>query len=528
MKIEGFLKLFIDGMASEVGSLYYDDDINDDEDVLRLDLEDYPGVVVEVDTLLEYMDIYRIFPYYDYHKDERASADLEDLEREIALYYEQKDFEKAVSTKYNVDIWGDDCWGCPGYDVFVGLKQVKCDISIVKAFVDICSNFWAVNREREFADIRKRRLEDLLSQCWEYSHLNIRERENIDYAPLEDKSVVSYSGKEYVLLKTKLENAAIKKSHYELFLKILEEIEYFSDYRTEIYSEHIRYITCSYVVDVPRVDEIVATKAETLSFDLDLGKLLLFVSGDDLAILAKTFADNNAQTRDIQRMFSPHLYTEGQTDCVHIKNAMNSSFFFKNQNWVLDETKSRKGDRELLNLCRAYGNDSEATSARIAIFDRDGSITLREIEEEGKGFKDWGNRMYSFALPVPKHRESTPSISIEHYYSDEELFREYDIDGVKRRLYMGCEFDSIGRAVQIRKVRKTPNKCGPDSIAILDSEVYDIDSNSDIDYALSKSQFTERICVSKLSSESENAFNGLFLKIMEVLRYDEKRKRNLK
>ena len=69
MKIEGFLKLFIDGMASEVGSLYYDDDINDDEDVLRLDLEDYPGVVVEVDTLLEYMDIYRIFPYYDYHKD---------------------------------------------------------------------------------------------------------------------------------------------------------------------------------------------------------------------------------------------------------------------------------------------------------------------------------------------------------------------------------------------------------------------------------------------------------------------------
>lgn len=93
---------------------------------------------------------------------------------------------------------------------------------------------------------------------------------------------------------------------------------------------------------------------------------------------------------------------------------------------------------------------------------------------------------------------------------------------------MGCEFDSIGRAVQIRKVRKTPNKCGPDSIAILDSEVYDIDSNSDIDYALSKSQFTERICVSKLSREAENAFNGLFLKIMEVLRYDEKRKRNLK
>ena len=132
-------------------------------------------------------------------------------------------YEYTVSTKYNVDIWGDDCWGCPRYDVFVGLRNVKCDISIVKAFVDIYSNFGAFNGCREFADIRKRRLEDLLSQCWEYSHLNIREREDIDYAPLEDKSVVSYSGKEYVLLKTKLENAAIKKSHYELFLKILEE-----------------------------------------------------------------------------------------------------------------------------------------------------------------------------------------------------------------------------------------------------------------------------------------------------------------
>lgn len=152
---------------------------------------------------------------------------------------------------------------------------------------------------------------------------------------------------------------------------------------------------------------------------------------------------------------------------------------------------------------------------------RDGSISLKEIEDDKKGFKDWGNRMYSFALPVPKHREKTPNISIEHYYSDEELFREYNINGINRRLYMGWEFDNIGRAVSLRKVRRSSNKCGPKSIAILDSEVYDMDTDTNIDYALSKSKFAEQMSSSKLSKEAVMAFGGLFAKIMEVLRYDE-------
>ena len=86
---------------------------------------------------------------------------------------------------------------------------------------------------------------------------------------------------------------------------------------------------------------------------------------------------------------------------------------------------------------------------------------------------------------------------------------------------MGWEFDNIGRAVSLRKVRRSSNKCGPKSIAILDSEVYDMDTDTNIDYALSKSKFAEQMSSSKLSKEAVMAFDGLFAKIMEVLRYDE-------
>ncbi|CCQ67599.1 RNA-directed DNA polymerase (Reverse transcriptase) [Crocosphaera watsonii WH 0402] len=72
----------------------------------------------------------------------------------------------------------------------------------------------------------------------------------------------------------------------------------------------------------------------------------------------------------------------------------------------------------------------------IAIFDRDEPNIMKNIHDDSQGFKDWENGVYSFALPIPKHRENK-EICIEHYYRDSEI---QTIDNDKRRLFLSDEF----------------------------------------------------------------------------------------
>ena len=106
--------------------------------------------------------------------------------------------------------------------------------------------------------------------------------------------------------------------------------------------------------------------------------------------------------------------------------------------------------------------------------------------------------------------------------------KEFEVGGIKRRLYFGYEFDKFGRAPKLGKMCRMANKCGEKSIAIIDDKVYDSNSLSDINYALSKAKFTEQICSSNLSSESKSAFVKLLQRIDSILQYDgmcNKRKR---
>ena len=117
--------------------------------------------------------------------------------------------------------------------------------------------------------------------------------------------------------------------------------------------------------------------------------------------------------------------------------------------------------------------------------------------EKNSEYKDWGNNVFSFILPLPKSRESTPQICIEHLYTDEEIKTTYIESDVKRRLYMGCEFDNRGIATDIDKFCDKRGKCGSDSIAIIDGSsnerVTSISDNNGINFALPKSKFASLI-----------------------------------
>lgn len=360
------------------------------------------------------------------------------------------------------------------------------------------------------------------------SQFNVMERASIDYKPLSNDKTIAYLGEEYVLLKGEDSNAAISKCLYNIFLSILDEVEFFSDYAVEITQFQVKFITCSFIIEIQRSDDNLAISTETVLFNSNLSKLLLFLPKENRELLSKTIAESLSDDDTLKymhRYFSPHIYTEGQTDCMHIKHAFELSPISNSEVWCFDEALlHNKGDKQLLKLCETLSRCSDSSHAKIAIFDRDGSIPLDDIEDEKKGYREWGNRVYSIALPLPRHRISTPRISIEHYYSNEEIFLEHKISGINRRLYIGSEFDRTGLAPQIGKRTKNRSKCGPDSIAIIDSDVYDLDDSTETNYALSKMKFAENMCaLDSISTEATRAFSLLFSKIAKIIRddYDE-------
>ncbi|OAE10698.1 hypothetical protein AZH11_25115 [Pseudomonas simiae] len=118
----------------------------------------------------------------------------------------------------------------------------------------------------------------------------------------------------------------------------------------------------------------------------------------------------------------PLIVTEGKTDILHLKSAKNKlgivddyEFFDVPGDW---------GDSKLKALLEQISKLPQKRKV-IGIFDRDVSSIVRDIEGAGESFKNYGNNVYAFCIPVPPGREGYENISIEFYYSDEDLKREH-------------------------------------------------------------------------------------------------------
>lgn len=170
----------------------------------------------------------------------------------------------------------------------------------------------------------------------------------------------------------------------------------------------------------------------------------------------------------------PLIITEGQTDWMHLESAYrallqdsnNKDLFSKLGNIKFYEfegkqksnkdsskeiqtltisdigfgkegaslIKAEMGDSALLTLCETL---SKFNNGRIIIFifDHDKEEIVNEVVN-GNNYKNWGNNVYSFAIPVPESRKKTPLISIEHYYTDDEIKSFERIGVVDYRLFM--------------------------------------------------------------------------------------------
>lgn len=128
--------------------------------------------------------------------------------------------------------------------------------------------------------------------------------------------------------------------------------------------------------------------------------------------------------QQIHEGIKPLVITEGKTDVQHILKAkeklnivdLDVDFFPLTGDW---------GDSKLKDMLECMAKAPQSRKI-IGIFDRDVEKIVADIEKNGQIFKDYGNNVYAFCLPVPPHRTNYNNISIEFYYTDDELRKEKD------------------------------------------------------------------------------------------------------
>ena len=118
--------------------------------------------------------------------------------------------------------------------------------------------------------------------------------------------------------------------------------------------------------------------------------------------------------------------------------------------------------------------------------------------------------MYAFC--IPKVSNDLDQISIEYYYSEENL-KTPDKQG--RRLFFGSEFHKSGNSIDNGYQTKEKNKAGKK--AIIDSNVFcDTDRAQENSVALSKNNFAENILNEEEGFQDFDFSN--FDKIFNVIR----------
>jgi hypothetical protein len=184
------------------------------------------------------------------------------------------------------------------------------------------------------------------------------------------------------------------------------------------------------------------------------------------------------------------IWTEGKTDWKHLKAALGKLGVGLNISFQEYEDKEM-GDRELLRKCKTFAETQQAIPL-IFVFDNDNDDIVKKATEPTQGHKNWGNNVFSFAIPVPEHRKGCKNICIEMYYTDMELGTE-DSDG--RRLFFTSEFDERSGThkedvtIHVGNIRELKSVTAKEKAKIVGSGVF----RGEASIALTKSDFADNI-----------------------------------
>ena len=231
----------------------------------------------------------------------------------------------------------------------------------------------------------------------------------------------------------------------------------------------------------------------------------------------------------------PLVITEGSTDWKHMQAALNSLCAKAEYKELFDNLcfefleyeptnspsesplKLEMGNEVLVPLCESLIRIPHERKY-IILADRDTQKISRKLTDADGQFKKWDNNTYSAILPIPNTRKDTPDICIEHYYSDAEIEKEIEIDGIKRHLFMGKDFNPSGYNYTLDRFCERKDLCGPEKINILDGTQGErirklSDDTDDTNYAISKSDFAKYV----ISHADEFDFSN-FIPLFEMIK----------
>jgi len=320
-------------------------------------------------------------------------------------------------------------------------------------------------------------------------------------------------------------------------LENIEGVVVVDEIEQHLHIELQRYVLPRLIKLFPKIQFIIATQSpfflagmkdifgnDTDIINLPEGELITVENFSEFTEALEIFNNEGAKFKKeldslkvkLNEIISPLIITEGKSDWKHLKKAKEKLNI--GDNFVFYEYDTDMGDKELLKLCKAYTklpNDKPL----IFIFDRDNSQIIKEVCNEGKDFKSWGNNIFSFAIPIPERRKDYERISIEFYYSDEEIKKE---DSYGRRLFLSSEFREksglhkhspnikIGNATKLKEITEEKKS------KIIDSDVF---NEKDENIALSKSDFADYVFkdIPPFNSFNFDEFRKIFDVIKNIL-----------
>lgn len=232
---------------------------------------------------------------------------------------------------------------------------------------------------------------------------------------------------------------------------------------------------------------------------------------------------------------NPLVITEGSTDWKHMKTAYNVLCAKEEYKELFEglciefleyepknssspnPLKIEMGNTALIPLCESSAKLPHDRKY-IIIADRDTPTINQKLIDSGKQYKKWGINTYSILLPIPQNRADTPDICIEHYYSDAEIEKEIEVNGVKRHLFMGKDFSANGFNSTLDRFCERKDVCGPGKICIIDGTQGErvrklSDENDTTNFAIPKSDFAIYV-----SSHTDEFDFSNFIPLFELIK----------
>ena len=213
-----------------------------------------------------------------------------------------------------------------------------------------------------------------------------------------------------------------------------------------------------------------------------------------------------------------HVITEGCTDWMHMKAAFaeySRRGLYADMVLELREEERDMGHGPLLSNLKAYANlPPTGETLYVFVFDSDVRDVNNQVND-GDTYREWAPNVFSFSIPVPRHRSSTPLISTEFYYQDSEIMRE---DSNGRRLYLSSEFDPHSKRHNLLTNISCTDKrqFGREVIYIIDDGVFDPPRNN---IALPKKHFAKYVLdqESNFNDFNFSSFSLIFDQLLSIL-----------